>query len=332
MSKIETIIMISFLLFSFNSYSQSWKTIEVTYSYDPEFDNRSISFNWRNRKFEKFETKTIKVRIPSDLKKGEMIKGVIPFNRSFEDFAYKNRFAMYDNEGNKPYGGPHKTMLKELAKLTKHPEIEHAGAVLYGTSNNGRFAAHFAHFWPERVLAVILDHSWTRGVPLKKVSGYEYGQLPIAEGVPYFFNASQKDAHSGANRRALHYAWCTKAYKMKHPCTSVISYEDVGHNDPGDRTLQGVWLEEVIKLRVPEIPSNGIPYKLIPVNPKSTGGAMSVKIVTEGKVSHYTNVKVGPKVSRSSFWVPGPLSAALTVEWLKKNNAKILKDESGKIK
>lgn len=224
-------------------------------------------------------------------------------------------------------------MLKELGKVSGHLEVEHAGAVLYGTSNKGRFAAHFAHFWSERTLAVILDYSWTSGTPLKSVKDFSYGQLPMAKGVPYFFNASQKDAQGGFNRRALHYNWCIKGYKSGQPCTSIISYEDVVHGNPGDRTLQGVWLEDVIKIRVPEkISKDGKLYKLIPVNPKRSSGYMSVKIKTKEKISYYTDIKVGPRVSRTSWWIPRAKSAALAVEWLKKNNGKIIQDDSAKIR
>jgi len=311
-----------------------WKSFKVTYSYDPEYkQGPKLLDRWSKTKIEYFKSKTITVKIPADMKKGEVIKGVIRENRAFAAFAHKNRFAMYNKEGDYPYGGPHKTMLKELAEVSGHPEVEHAGAVLYGTSNKGRFAAHFAHFWPERTLAVILDHSWTSGVPLKSVKVFSSGQLPMAKGVPYFFNASQKNAQAGYNRRELHYKWCIKGYKSGQPCTSIISYEDVGHGDPGDRTLQGVWLEDVIKIRVPEkISTDGKAYKLLPVDPRKSGAYMSVKIKTAGKVSYYTDIKVGPRVSRTSWWIPGSASAALAVEWLKKNNGKILQDDSAKIK
>lgn len=195
-----------------------WKTYEVTYEFDPAY-KKGPKINWGKTKYTTFKTKTIKVKIPADMKEGEVIKGVVANHRSFEAFAHKNRFAMYDREGNIPYGGPHKTMLKELGKLSGHPEVEHAGAVVYGTSNKGRFASHFAHYWPERTLAVILDHSWTSGYPLKSVKEYEYGQLPMTKGVPYFFNASQKDAHGGNNRRELHYNWCIKGFKSGQACT-----------------------------------------------------------------------------------------------------------------
>ena len=58
---------------------------------------------------------------------------------------------------------------------------------------------------------------------------------------------------------------------------------------------------------------------------------MSVKIKTKEKISYYTDIKVGPRVSRTSWWIPRAKSAALAVEWLKKNNGKIIQDDSAKL-
>lgn len=81
-----------------------------------------------------------------------------------------------------------------------------------------------------------------------------------------------------------------------------------------------------------EIPANGKAYKLLDVNPRRCGGYMSVKIITEGQISYYTDIRVGPRVSRTSWWIPGAKSAALALEWLKKNNGKVKQDDSAKIK
>lgn len=320
----------------------------VTFEYDPAFkggpNKGGPKMNWggwtKYLNLEEFDTATAWIELPSSLERGDVIRGVMPSNirnmGALREFAERNKIAIYESTYvHNPYGGPHKTFLREAAKVTGHPELEHAGAILQGNSNQGRYAAHFAHYWPERTLAVILDHSWTNGHPLKKAEDYNAGNTPMAEGVPYFFNASKDDAQGGINRRALHYQWCIKGFKEDHPCTSIISYESVPHRDPGDRSLQAVWLEDVLTLRLPAIiPADGTPYELIPIDPDKVGGHMSVKIVTEGNISHYTNVKVGPigDVSSPSWWIPGAASAALTVEWLQKNKAVIKQDDSAKIK
>lgn len=314
------IILLSSFSLKFTLQAQSWKRYQVTFKYDPAFkggpNEGGPKMNWgkwtKYLNIKEFETAAAWIDLPP-LEKGEVIRGVMQGDirdiGALKDFAARNKIAIYESHMvHNPYGGPHKTFLQEAAKVTGHPELAHAGAIIQGVSNKGRFAAHFAHFWPERTLAVILDQSWTSGNPLKKAGEYNAGNLPMGKGVPYFFNSSKDDVQGGSNRRLLHYNWCTKAFKQKQPCTSIISHESVKHGRPGDRTLQAAWLEDVLNLRLPAIiPTDGNPYELIPVDPSTQGGHMSVKIVTEGKVSHYTNVKVGPagKVKNVSWWIPG---------------------------
>ena len=78
------------VLVSTNVQPFEWKSIQVSYDFDPEFKKGSkFADKWAKYTKEVFETKTITVKIPADLKKGELIKGVIAYNRSFEVFAHK---------------------------------------------------------------------------------------------------------------------------------------------------------------------------------------------------------------------------------------------------
>ncbi len=314
-----------------------WKSFDVTYEMDPDYKN-GPSMNWKGRKIARFEERTSKIWIPADMEKGETIRGVMPKGiRGLGEFAHRNRIALFDGGANAPYGCVNKTFLKAAAKVTGHPELEHAGAIQQGLSNGGRFEAHAAHFWPEKVIAVILDHSWCGG-PTMKASGYNYGILPVAEGIPFFFNASQKDKFQGFDRRALHYRWCESAFngKAKQPCTSVISYEDVGHGNCGTRALQAIWLEEVLALRVPVyIDPDGAPYKLKPIDVNRVGGHVVATLSTfEGRSIH-TDVQVGPvgfMKKDVSWWIPGPRSASEMLEWVRKNGGKVALDGSSFIK
>ena len=187
------------------------------------------------------------------------------------------------------------------------------------------------------MIAVILDHSWTGHGPTPKPTNYVYSQLPAGLGVPYFFNASKKDMYQGGNRRMFHYRWCTNAFNRSyHPCTSVISFEDVGHGNPGTRELQAVWLDEVMPLRVPErIPADGTPYKLIPVNPRRVGGHVYAQAATNEGHTIHTQVDVGPigfKRRDVSWWIPGPKSAAMYLEWVRKNEGKVRTDRADQIR
>jgi hypothetical protein len=320
---------------------------DVTFNFDPAFrDGPGISWKWLNlpsppRKEQPFESKTIKLYVPKSIKNGDVIRGIMSarYYKGFEDFSERNNIVFYDYDGSMPYAGPHKTFLKEAAKVCGHPELEHAGAIVLGLSNLGRQVAHFAHFWPERTIAVLLDHSAAPSSPTQNPKIYEYDQLPAALGVPYFFNSEQKDMHQGINRRIAHYNWCTAAFndsRASQPCTSVISFEDVGHTNPGTREFEITWLEEVMKLRVPEkISPDGKPYQLIPVNPRSVGGHVYAKAVTHDGRTIHTSVDVGPigfKNREISWWIPGPKSAAMYVKWVKKNDGEVRTDLSAKIK
>jgi len=313
-----------------------WTVHEVTYEMDPDYEN-GPSMDWKKRRVVTFKERTSKIWIPADMQEGETIRGVMTRIGGFREFAHRNRIALYDGGAQGPYGCINKTFLKAAAEVTKRPELEHAGAILQGLSNVGRFEAHAAHFWPEKVIAVILDHSWCGG-PCLKAGGYSYGQLPVAEGIPFFFNSSQKDKYQGFDRRALHFNWCRSAFtgKAKQPCTSVISYEDVGHNNCGDRSLQITWLEEVLALRVPVfIDPNGAPYKLKPVDVNKVGGHVKATLGAFDGRSIHTDVAVGPvgfAGNKATWWIPGPRSAAEMLEWVRKNDGKVALDGSSHIK
>jgi len=313
-----------------------WSVHEVTYEMDPDYKG-GPSMDWKGRKVVPFKERTSKIWIPADMKEGETIRGVMARIGGFGEFAHRNRIALYDGGAQGPYCCINKTFLKAASEVTKRPELEHAGAILQGLSNVGRFEAHAAHFWPEKVIAVILDHSWCGG-PSIKPAGYSYGQLPVAEGIPFFFNSSQKDKFQGFDRRALHHNWCRSAFtgKAKQPCTAVISFEDVGHGNCGTRSLQIIWLEEVLALRVPVfIDPNGAPYKLKPVDANRVGGHVKATLGSfEGRSIH-TDVAVGPvgfAGKKATWWAPGPRSAAGILEWVRKNDGKVALDGSSFIR
>jgi hypothetical protein len=163
-------------------------------------------------------------------------------------------------------------------------------------------------------------------------------QLVHVPGAAIFANSSKKDTYQGHNRRRLHYAWTTSSY----PCTQSIYYKPTGHGMRGYSTaLLTVWLDEVIALRVPPatlIPRDGSPYELIPIDPKVVGGGVACELVaakpSEGGDIH-TNVEVGPLNSfgrpgtgHQKFWIPGPQSAKLFLEWVELNHGVVKRDES----
>jgi len=320
------------------SRKHPWKQYKFEYETDPAFHEGPI-IRWKmNLSAEKpdiTEKATGILYVPTHLRDVDMIRGImVKGDHQFEEFALLNGLALCDPETAKPYGGPHKIFLEKGAKLCGHPELAHAGVIVHGLSNGGRFAAHYAHFWPERTIAVVLDHSFCNP-PVVKQREYHRYNLPVTLGIPYFFNASKKDMYQNHDRRVLNSNWCKKAFrKYSQACTAVISREDVQHFVHGTRLLEIVWLQEVLDLRVPEIDPGGKPYKLKLINPRKTGGYFYATLDKfEGRTIH-NNVGVGPVgcMKKPCWWVPGPKSAAMIIEWVKENGGKVLMDKSSEIK
>ena len=238
-----------------------------------------------------------------------------------KDFAHKSQVAMISNldQGR----GFSKELLAAAAKASGRPEVEFAGAIVQGISKGGRAAADWADANQKRAIAVILDHSaiWSMDFP-KRVSG-----------VPMYFNASYADMFQNIDRRKSHFEWCVAAFNARQPCTSVIDFvQKGGHGGRGSTSLTALWLEEAMNFRVPANVPIGKPYELIDVNPAKVGGYVSAKMSKDGKRTYHDKVKVTVKKSGSSWWIPGPKSAALYLEWVRKNGGSVELDESAAIK
>lgn len=263
------------------------------------------------------------------------IRGVMQANGSFMEIAHKHNLAVVNQYDEGKTRGPSAGYLAAAAKACNRPELEFAGAVVIGCSAGGRQAAQWAGFHPERTLAVFLDHSFAGAVHDKP--NYDYGNLPIVPGVPMCFSATRDNLYQNANRRELHYNWCTTAFRdHQQPCTTSIYYEPSNHCQVKSRELQAVWLDEVLSLRIPATIPVGKTYGLIPVTIR-TGGLVKAELPKDdtGR-SYHDEVVIGPaqKVANSktmNFWVPGPRTAALYVEWVEKNGGRVALDKSDQV-
>ena len=238
-----------------------------------------------------------------------------------KDFAHRNQVALIArlDQGR----GFSKELLAAAAEASGRPEVEFAGAIVQGISKGGRAAADWADANQKRAIAVILDHSaiWRMDFP-KRVSG-----------VPMYFNATHADMFQNIDRRKSHYEWCVAAFNARQPCTSVIDIvKNGGHGGRGTITLTAIWLEEVMNFRVPANVPVGKPYELMDVNPLKVGGYVSAKLSNDGKRTYHDKVKITAKKSAASWWIPGPKSAALYLDWVRKNGGSVEMDESAKIK
>ena len=292
---------------------------------DPEWDR--FQFDYNDAKYT--------VLIPKDLKENEGIRGAFKSNGRgvYGRLLHRNRMACVSSYGKKGPAGPDLAFLKAAADASGRKEIAHAGAYVEGHSARGRAAARWGAANAERCIAVTAHHSFIGSSPGM--------QMPRVPGAAMFMNSSKKDLYQGHNRRRLHYAWTRPSY----PGMQSIYYKPTGHGLNGySWDLVLVWLEEVIALRVPPatlIPRDGSPYELIPIDPSQVGGGVACDLVkaepAEGGDIH-THVQVGPLDTfsksgkgRQKFWVPGPKSAKLYLEWVKLNHGQVTRDESAKI-
>ena len=250
------------------------------------------------------------------------IRGVMQNVRGpLKEFAHGSQVALIAklDQGR----GFSKELLAAAASASGRPEVEFAGAIVQGISKGGREAADWADANQERAIAVILDHSaiWRMDFP-KRVSG-----------VPMYFNATYADMFQNIDRRKSHFEWCMAAFAARQPCTSVIDIvKNGGHGGRGTTTLTAIWLEEVMNFRVPANIPVGRSYELIDVNPEKVGGYVSAKTSKDGKRTYHDKVKIKVTKSGASWWIPGPKSAALYLDWVRKNGGSVELDESANIK
>lgn len=233
------------------------------------------------------------------------------------EFAHKNQVALIKklDQGR----GFSKELLVAAAEAAGRPELAFAGAIVQGISAQGREAAKWAAANRDRAIAVILDHSFCWGI----------GQPVMVAGVPMYFNATYQNLFQNHDRRKLQGQWCKGAYRRRQPCTSIIDFvKGGGHGGRGTTTLTALWLDEAMNHRVPLNVPVGKAYHLIDVDPAQCGGYVSIEFAMEGKRSYHTNVKVLTRSAGASWWVPGPKSAALYLEWVNLNGGSIAMDNS----
>ncbi|MCH2209267.1 MAG: hypothetical protein MK132_25855 [Lentisphaerales bacterium] len=291
-------------LFLLNSLTaQSFKTVSVDYT----LNGKQMSNHIMIPQYENDELRPI--------------RGVMEYvSGPLKEFAHKNQVAMFQllDEDR----GISQEFLTAAAKVTNRPEIQFAGAIVQGTSAKGRRAAFWASENRHRAIAVILDHSFCWGI----------GTPVTVKGVPMYFNATYHNLFQNHDRRKLQSQWCKAGFAKRQACTAIVDFvKNGGHGGRGTTTLTAVWLEEAMNFRVPLNIPVGKPYQLIDVDPMKCGGYVSMKISMEGTRSYHDKVKVTLKSNGADWWIPGPKSTALYLDWVRKNGGSIEKDESAGI-
>lgn len=80
------------------------------------------------------------------------------------------------------------TLLTDLARETRHPEVQDAKLIFWGHSAAGSFATGFTALHPTRVIAFVRYHSHSRGLPV---------DLGTNDQVPAIIFAGEKDTTAG---------------------------------------------------------------------------------------------------------------------------------------
>jgi pimeloyl-ACP methyl ester carboxylesterase len=296
-----------------------WKTVNIQYEYKGSVVQNAVTF-----------ADDIDEKTPIRGYFWRQLAGQGGWN--LDEFAHSNHMAMFDSFHEEDptchVKTPVQAMLDAAAEATGHKELKHACCIIQGLSAGGRGAARWASKNPSRTLAVILDHSSTLGKgPCE--------QLPALLGIPMFFSSSYSDTYQHTDRRALHYRWCKIAYESEQqPCTSAIHHKESGnvHNQAGSRDLQAVWLEEVLPLRLPnKIPMDGSPYPLRDLDIRK-GLVVIATLAKEDGRSYHTDVQILPAneetIKKGCWWLPGPRSASMYVDWVKRNGGTVKEDLS----
>ena len=283
--------------------AQTFKTVKVNYTLNgEELSNQIMIPQYEN---------------------GELrpIRGVMQHvSGPLQDFAHKNQVAMFQTLDEDR--GISQEFLSAAAKAANRPEVEFAGAIVQGTSAKGRRAAVWASENRHRAIAVLLDHSFSAGI----------GCPVLVKGIPMYFNATYHNLFQNYDRRIRQSNWCKIAFPERQACTAVVDFvKNGGHGGRGTTTLTALWLEEAMNFRVPLNIPIGKAYKLVDVDPMKCGGYVSMKISMDGTRSYHDKVKISLKSSGADWWIPGPKSAALYLDWVRKNGGSVEKDESAGI-
>ena len=188
-------------------------------------------------------------KLADSIKKTDAIKGYItglyddPYVKALAEKCHLLQFKEKAGQGKYTRSDGE---LKEAAALCGHPEVAHARAILHGVSAQGGLATEEMQKKPDKVIAVIYLHNVNRtnsnGVPILYVAASREGFWPKA--IPHHDRVSawRKTGESTFASFIVHYSQ---------------------HASNGDWSYIVLWIEEVMKLRVPgNIPLDGSPYDM----------------------------------------------------------------------
>lgn len=177
--------------------------------------------------------------------------------------------------------------IKDLAKLSSHPEIANAPLAFWGHSAGGQFNYNFACWKPERTVAFIAN----------KGGYYETDSKPMVRKVPGLWFCGDKDT-------AIRIKNITERYednRKRGALWALVMEPGVGHGIGRSKELGMVFLEEAINAR---LDSSG---KLQAIDPRSGWLGDPEKKTVEKNASSNAG-------SKDTCWFPGEATAVLWQE------------------
>jgi len=268
-------------------------------------------------------------RIPAGMKQGEAIRGAMSggwdgdntpsgeaAEADIERTCHKQRIAQF---ARRTYHLAHHTSLSsvtEAAKMCGHPELAHAGIIYGGISAQGRHAMKDCLQFPERTLAVYPMH----------IGDSRVEEVPSpGEKFPTCWATGNTDGTSNGPPGNL-----KRCEELRAEGALVTPHNHLAnHNRMGPADYLMLWLEQVMKYRVPQnIPTDGSKYSLLQMRDED-GWVGTCKCVTVGNGFEYVDKKVWKysdfpgDPNKTSSWFPNEIAAKA---WLTYDVQKGLQD------
>jgi hypothetical protein len=146
------------------------------------------------------------------------------------------------------------------AVRAKRPELEHAGLIHTGLSQSGHQAVALSNRMPERTIAIVPFHESTA------TRAPEEAEREAGWAIPHLHVVGGRDALC---KPAVFWPFLRKG-RGRGASWSAILQPGVEHHKLGDdHRFIHLWLEEVLKRRVPDPPSRG-PFPLLRPDPAAS--------------------------------------------------------------
>jgi hypothetical protein len=218
--------------------------------------------------------------------RNEVTPAPTEYRRRMMAFARENGLAVLGI-----VSGDHATILPqltELARVSGHPELAQAPAVLHGHSNGARMACYYAGHEPSRVIGFIAA----------KIPDCDPTAPPRT--VPAYFIMSTNDPV--LNNRGEQITKLFETQRARGAPWALLLDPAPGHQEIANYDLLFNWMQEVVTRRLPATPAPGAPVALRTIGDPS--GWLGER--TSFSIADYP-CYVGDKLAAS--WLPSQQTA-----------------------